>query len=101
VTVYLGWGMSADEKDSPDADKAVLAALDELAERHDRFIFRRLGRTHAKVLICDDRFIVVTSFNWLSFKGDPKRTFRDERGTMVSIPSHVEEQFKELSARFA
>jgi hypothetical protein len=100
VEVYLGWGMSVSETTSPDADKRVLEALTKLSSQHERFHFKRLGRTHAKVLICDRRFIVVTSFNWLSFKGDPKRTFRDERGTMVSIEDHINEQFENLSARF-
>jgi phosphatidylserine/phosphatidylglycerophosphate/cardiolipin synthase-like enzyme len=62
---------------------------------------RRLGNTHAKVLISDDRYIIVTSFNWLSFRGDPKRTFRDERGTLVSRAEYVEQQSKSWLARFA
>lgn len=100
VKVYLGWGMSASEAASPDADQDVLASLSDLSRQHEQFHFKRLGRTHAKVLICDRRFVVVTSFNWLSFKGDPKRTFRDERGTMVAIEAHVDEQFDSLSPRF-
>lgn len=100
VDVYLGWGMSAKEGSRPDADEPVLEALHKLGAEHKRFHFKRLGRTHAKVLICDRRFVVVTSFNWLSFKGDPKRTFRDERGTMVTLQHHVNEQFDTLRARF-
>ena len=42
-----------------------------------------LGNTHEKVLICDEVFTVVTSFNWLSFKGDKNRGFRQETGTYV------------------
>lgn len=42
-----------------------------------------LGNTHEKVLICDEIFTVVTSFNWLSFKGDKNRGFRQETGTYV------------------
>jgi hypothetical protein len=100
VRVYLGWGMSASETESPDADPKVLNRLTQLASGQSGFEFKRLGNTHAKVLLCDDRFIVVTSFNWLSFQGNPKRTFRDERGTMVSIKKHVDEQFEILSERF-
>jgi len=100
VEVYLGWGMSGHEGSRPDADPPVLEALTKLAAHEGRFHLKRLGRTHAKVLICDQRFVVVTSFNWLSFKGDPKRTFRDERGTMVTIEDHVNDQFESLTARF-
>lgn len=100
VDVYLGWGMSASEADSPDADRSVLIDLERLARRHRRFCLERLGRTHAKVLLSDSRYVVVTSFNWLSFRGDPKRTFRDERGTLVALPAYVDEQFEEWRTRF-
>ena len=100
VVVYLGWGMSASETDSPDADSGLVKELDEFAKAYGGFRFERLGRTHAKVLVCDSRFVVVTSFNWLSFRGDPKRTFRDERGTLVSIPEYVDGQFAEWRSRF-
>jgi len=101
VEFFLGWGMSAKEEGRGDADKEVLRKLTALSKRYKNFHLNRLGRTHAKVLICDRRFIVITSFNWLSFKGDPKRTFRDERGTMVTIESHVDQQFDDLSSRFS
>lgn len=101
VEFFLGWGMSAKEEGRGDADKEVLRKLTALSKRYKNFHLNRLGRTHAKVLICDRRFIVVTSFNWLSFKGDPKRTFRDERGTMVTIESHIDQQFDDLSSRFS
>ena len=101
VDFFLGWGMSAKEEGRGDADKEVLRKLTALSKRYGNFHLRRLGRTHAKVLICDRRFIVVTSFNWLSFKGDPKRTFRDERGTMVTIESHIDQQFDDLASRFS
>jgi hypothetical protein len=101
VEFFLGWGMSAKEEGRGDADKEVLRKLTALSKRYRNFHLERLGRTHAKVLICDRRFVVVTSFNWLSFKGDPKRTFRDERGTMVTIESHINQQFDDLSSRFS
>jgi hypothetical protein len=31
----------------------------------------------------DNEFAAVTSFNWLSFKGDPKHDFRDEQGVLL------------------
>jgi phosphatidylserine/phosphatidylglycerophosphate/cardiolipin synthase-like enzyme len=100
VELYLGWGIGGDGATGRDADAEALQALGKLAEEHPNFHFRRLGRTHAKVLVCDRNFMVVTSFNWLSFKGDPKRTFRDERGLLVSLPEQIDEQFEELISRF-
>lgn len=99
VEVYLGWGISKLESER-DADPAVHMDLDALAARHATFHFRRLGDTHAKVLLCDDRFVIVGSFNWLSFRGDPSRTFRDERSMLVTMPDVIEQQFRALVSRF-
>jgi hypothetical protein len=52
------------------------------------------------VLICDSRFVVTGSFNWLSFKGDPDRTFRDEQSVLVEIPEHIEGVYRENLKRF-
>lgn len=52
----------------------------------------RLANTHAKILIFDDQCI-TTSFNWLSFRGDPNRTYRMEEGTLVQVPSEVDKAF--------
>jgi hypothetical protein len=92
VSVYIGWGISRDEAAEPNADKWVLARFERMARDLPALHVRRLGGTHAKILICDSRFIIVTSFNWLSFRGDPKRTFRDERGTLISKSSYVDKE---------
>ena len=60
----------------------------------------RLGNTHAKVLIKDSEFAAITSFNWLSFKGDPNKAFRDEQGTVMQVSDLVEQKFSELVSRF-
>jgi phosphatidylserine/phosphatidylglycerophosphate/cardiolipin synthase-like enzyme len=53
---------------TPQAEKD----LKQLADRHKNFRFVYVGNTHRKTLVSDDSFAVVTSFNWLSFKGDPR-----------------------------
>ena len=101
VAVYIGYGFQADEtQDSRQADKAAVHKLSELASRYKTFKFSRLGSTHAKVLIKDSEFAAITSFNWLSFKGDPNRQFRDEQGTLVRKGSLVDKKFDELVLRF-
>jgi hypothetical protein len=100
VDVYIGWGISADERSDPNADKVVVERLDKLSTQYVKLNVRRLGNTHAKVLISDDRWVIVTSFNWLSFRGDPKRTFRDERGTIVRNTRYVQQQTAEWLQRF-
>lgn len=80
--------------------QAARDQLSQLAGKYSNFRFKRLGDTHAKVLIKDSEFSVVSSFNWLSFKGDPNRTFRDEQGLKVQDASFIEKKFDELLPRF-
>jgi phosphatidylserine/phosphatidylglycerophosphate/cardiolipin synthase-like enzyme len=101
VAVYIGYGMSDEEThDLFPKDRAARGALHQLARKYGNCCFVRLGNTHAKVLIKDSDFAVVTSFNWLSFKGDPDRTFRDEQGILLQEPELVDQKFNELVVRF-
>ena len=58
-----------------------------------------LGNTHEKLLICDDKFTVITSFNWLSFKGDKNRGFRQETGTYVEDVDFTKNATENLQER--
>ncbi len=88
VTIAHGYG-----DDDSGSDPDALQKLQNLASRFpDRFTFVRLKNTHAKILIFDEHW-VSTSFNWLSFRGDPDRTYRMEEGTLVSIPNRVDKQY--------
>ncbi len=100
VTVHIGWGLDAEPKQEWPDDQRAMARLRELDGKYENFAFARLGDTHAKVLICDDRFVVTTSFNWLSFRGDPRRPFRDERGKYDSIASNIQAEFEHQVGRF-
>ena len=99
VKVFIGYGLGEDE-DKRTYDKEAEKAIKQLTQQYDNFCLERLGDTHAKILISDTKFAVVTSFNWLSFKGDPHRTFRDERGTFVSDSQKINELFDDLMERF-
>ncbi|WP_156252437.1 phospholipase D-like domain-containing protein [Pseudactinotalea terrae] len=90
VDVHIGHGYGPDDSGS---DDFALRKLTNLAARYDKLRVVRLENTHAKILIFDDQWI-TTSFNWLSFKGDPDRTYRMEEGTLVQIPSEVEKAFQ-------
>lgn len=99
VKVYIGYGID-DQKDQKYSNQKAEQKLQKLAKQYsDNFVFKRLGDTHAKVLISDSKFAVTTSFNWLSFKGERDRTFRDERGTLVADPQKVDELFDNLLRR--
>lgn len=102
VQLLIGYGLGKDEDDKKyPSDIQAEKNLKKLANQYkDNFILKRLGNTHAKILISDAKFAVVTSFNWLSFKGDRDRTFRDERGTLVSHPQKIDELFDIYMSRF-
>lgn len=89
VQVTIAHGYGDDDKGS---DDFALRRLENLANRYEHFEFVRLKNTHAKILIFDGQW-VSTSFNWLSFRGDPERTYRMEEGTLVSIPSRVDQEY--------
>lgn len=89
VEVHIGHGYGPDDSGS---DDFALRKLNNLAARYDKLRIVRLQNTHAKILIFDDQWI-TTSFNWLSFKGDPNRTYRMEEGTLVQINSEVDKAF--------
>jgi hypothetical protein len=44
---------------------------------------------HSKIIICDRDWMVTTSFNWTSFKGDENREERKERGSFINDRSEV------------
>lgn len=67
---------------------------DKLIEKYLSLV--KLGNTDDKVLVCDDKFTVITSFNWLSFKGDMKRGFRQETGTILKGKESANKMLKNL-----
>ncbi|MBL7004676.1 MAG: hypothetical protein ISR69_11720 [Gammaproteobacteria bacterium] len=98
VTVYIGYGFG-DEKDQKRDDIKAEQFIQNLADRYSNFHLKRLGDTHAKILISDNNYAVVTSFNWLSFKGDAKLKFRDERGMMAYDNEEIERLFTDYSEK--
>ena len=105
VEVSIGYGL-ADEADGgllgagmakqkPPITVPAQRDLEDIQRRFQNFSLRFLGNTHRKHLVCDNKFAVVTSFNWLSFRGDPKQKARDELGFLVTEPADVERLFQD------
>jgi hypothetical protein len=95
LEVFIGYGLGEQEHVSD-----AIKQLEKLAGFYAKLHFVRFGDTHAKILVKDEDWLVTTSFNWLSFRGDPKRTFREEWGTRVSISERVVEYTATLLKRF-
>jgi hypothetical protein len=102
VKFFVGYGIGErkDEPQASDADRDAERKLQNLARQYRSLHVMKLGDTHAKVLISDSAWAIVTSFNWLSFKGSRSLKFRDERGMYVGLPAKVDELFDEYSLRF-
>ena len=100
VQIFIGYGLDERQGEPPIETSAERDLLDE-AGRSPNLHLRRLGDTHAKVLIKDDEYMITTSFNWLSFRGNPNRRFREEWGTFIGIPDKISDQFVYFSERIA
>ncbi len=103
VDVYIGYGIGENIEAKGD-DKArrnlpitpqAQKEFDDLQKRFDNLTVKFVGNTHRKQLVSDDKFAVITSFNWLSFKGDVKQKARDEFGILVSEPDLLESIFQD------
>ena len=101
VQAYIGYGIAKEEdRNRYHSDIQAEQHLKYLSEKYDNFSFVRFGDTHAKIIIMDRKFAVQSSFNWLSFRGDPNKTFRDEAGVCITIPEYIEELFDRYAPRF-
>ena len=100
VEVYIGYGIGDDNKGGWDQGANAIRFLQDLARRHRTFHFIELGDTHAKILLVDDAFAVVGSFNWLSFEGSKKRDFREEMSLRMNKKDEIERMFQLYLGRF-
>jgi predicted RNA-binding protein with RPS1 domain len=76
--VTIVWGLA----DNDGTDQDALDILYAAARRANRLGVVHVDNTWANMLVSDDYFI-TTSFNWLSFRGEPSRTYRQDDGDLV------------------
>lgn len=102
VEVFVGYGIGEDNNQRPGRDKGEQAIkfLTELARRKANLHFKEFGDTHAKILLVDDKYAVIGSFNWLSFEGDPRKGFREEMSYYVNVKTEIEKLFQRYNRRF-
>ncbi|WP_328397980.1 S1 RNA-binding domain-containing protein [Nocardia sp. NBC_00416] len=86
VTIFWGFG------DNEKTDTNALGDLHEAARRSRRLAIVKVDDTHAKVLVSDEYYI-KTSFNWLSFRGDRSRKYRQEEGDLVQDQELADRQY--------
>ena len=100
VEVFIGYGLGEDDKPGRDKGDTAIEFLQQLAKRHSNLHFHELGDTHAKILLVDDQYAVVGSFNWLSFEGSARRDFREEMSLRTNKKDEIERLFQRYLKRF-
>lgn len=100
VKISIGFGLGESDLGERPSDTEARRKLERLSEECALLDVRRLGDTHAKVLVKDSEFYVVTSFNWLSFRGDPSKPFREEWGTLIRDANLVDQFYEQIIKRF-
>lgn len=85
VKITISYGMRKRNKfDKESIDKESDIYLQELKSNYKDLLVLRATHDHSKVLISDDNFAIVGSFNWLSYGGD------GDRGETSSINKNKE-----------
>lgn len=94
--VIIGYGFGED-RGARFEDRKALERLAEL--QREGLVLRQLGDNHAKVLIVDHDYYVISSFNWLSFRGGRGAAFREEWGVFVPGAAAVSDLYERLGPR--
>jgi hypothetical protein len=93
VNTTFSYGFGADDaKESGAGFKRTMRDLESLNDKYLNFSLIRHGNTHVKQLIFDHT-CVIGSFNWLSFKGDQKRKYRQEKSIVITLPGIADESY--------
>ncbi|MBE7492930.1 MAG: hypothetical protein HS108_14410 [Planctomycetes bacterium] len=101
LKITIGYGIERAQgkpKDRAAQDQEhALSKLKQLGERYaKRLRTVEIGNTHEKVVICDDRYIIITSFNFLSFNPKSNKGLRRELGHLVRDRSIIGQAKKEI-----
>lgn len=79
-----------------DQEEALLR-LRRLGERsHGRLRVIEVGNTHEKVVVCDNRYVIISSFNFLSFNPKPGKGIRRELGYRITERTVIEQVRKRV-----
>jgi hypothetical protein len=101
LRIRIGYGIEPVGKAKRPArdQEDALRRIHKIAERsRGRLVLVEIGNTHEKIVICDESYAIVTSFNFLSFKPRPGRGVRLETGMVIEDPAAVRELRRRVSS---
>lgn len=98
VRIRIGYGMGK-ERDAQETARnrenvnAVRRALERFIPPSSIHLLdmRKTNGTHQKILVCDRKFAVTGSFNWLSYAGGQDEGYRNETGTLFRHANQINE----------
>ncbi len=102
VAVCIAWGYT-DEPDVGEAERREVgrrlatSLRNDLDAEHQANLFITNVKTHEKVVICDDKFCIWGSFNWLSNAGMGRRR---ETSSYSEYPDHVRQWKRRVAECF-
>lgn len=98
VKITIGYGIS----NKTDSDSDVINQLENIKRKSKgNLVLIAANNTHEKVLIKDDEYIVITSFNWMSFRGNVDWGFRRETGIYLESKDIIKSMKSDIEERFS
>ena len=95
VQITIKYGMKPRNKfDKVGIDEKSKEYFTELQNRYADLFHLKEGNDHSKIVICDEEFMILGSFNWLSFGGNADRD-GESRGEASNINKNLESIRKE------
>ena len=104
LRIIVGYGIERDgagkRQDAAVRDQEeALRRLREMGERaRGRVRVVEVGNTHEKLVVCDDQYVILTSFNFLSFNPKPGKGLRREMGYRITDPAMVRDVRTRIAA---
>lgn len=96
IKIHIKYGLKPRNKtDKPPIDTESTKLFTKWGKEYPHFQ-TNTDNNHSKILICDDSFMIIGSFNWLSFGGlaDKDGDIRGETSSVVRNSSSIQEQTK-------
>lgn len=90
VKVYIIYGIKGSSFQN---DKRSIEQLEKLMNNYKNFTFQKTTNSHRKQIVCDEKFAIVASLNFLSFRADPNLTYRDELGIVLRDKQTIDDLF--------
>ncbi|MBL8872770.1 MAG: protein kinase [Planctomycetaceae bacterium] len=94
IEVLIGYGMGgkdrqSDEQRARESFEIAKGMLDAFQRKFPNNVqVKDLGNIHSKILLCDEQFVAVGSYNWLSYKPVGRGRHRGEHAIQLS---HIED----------